>query len=94
MDFVDSSFGEMLDTSPAQRRRYYDWLRSLTPQQRAREVADLCRAGRALARAGIRAQARAGIRAQDGEPPPGEVERQLVERIYGSPVAERFFKSG
>ena len=86
MDLVDSSFGEMLDTSPAQRRRYYDWLRSLTPQQRAREVADLCRAGRALARA--------GIRAQEGKAPPGEVERQLVERIYGAPVAERFFKSG
>ncbi len=82
---MDSSFGEMLDTSPQQRERYYAWLRSLTPQERAREVADLCRAGRALARA--------GIRAQGGEPALRDVERQLVERIYGSLVAERFFNS-
>ena len=85
MTDVNETFGEMLDTTPAQRRRYYDWLRSLTPQERAREVADLCRAGRALARA--------GIRAQGGEPAPREVERQLVERFFGSLVAGRFFNS-
>jgi hypothetical protein len=32
---VHKDFGEMLDTSPANRARYYELLRGLTPEQRA-----------------------------------------------------------
>ena len=80
MWLVNETFGEMLDTSPAQRRRYYDWLRSLTPQERAREAEELSEAGRELACAGIRASSAARSFA-----------RQLVERLYGNEIAARFF---
>jgi hypothetical protein len=80
---MDPEFGEMLDTSPENRRRYYELLRTLTPEQRARKVVGLCRAVRRLALAGIR------------ERHPGATDEEesalLAERLYGTPTAERLF---
>jgi hypothetical protein len=78
---MDARFGEMLDTAPEARTRYFDLLARLTPAERARKVAALGRAARALARAGIR-------RSQPGASP-DTVEIELVARIYGPTVARR-----
>lgn len=83
MQGVDASFGEMLDTSPAQRRRYYELLRALTPEQRAAKVNGLSDMARRLAEAGIRA------RTPDASD--REVRRQLAEILYGREAAERLF---
>jgi hypothetical protein len=80
---VNETFGEMLDTSPAQRRRYYEWLRTLTPQERALEVDRLSQSVLALACA--------GIRARDAGAGPREIARQLAERLYGRKITLRFF---
>jgi hypothetical protein len=72
---VDPLFGEMLDTPLEARTRYYQMLARLTPEQRARKVAGLGRAARALARAGIRR-----TRPDAG---PSEIEIELVARLYG-----------
>lgn len=85
MAVVNETFGEMLDTSPAQRRRYYDWLRSLTPRERGLEVDSLSRSVLALACA--------GIRARDACAGPQEIARQLAERLYGRQIAIRFFEA-
>jgi hypothetical protein len=76
-------FGEMLDTSPAQRDAYYRRLRELAPHERAAILDRLCRGVRELAEAGIRHRQ------------PGltelEVRRELAVRIYGEAVAARLF---
>lgn len=74
-------FGEMLDTSPAQRDAYYARLRGLTVQQRAAMLSRLCR--------GVRDLAEAGIRHQNPGITPGEVRRELTVRLYGEEVATR-----
>ena len=74
-------FGEMLDTSPAQREAYYARLRALNPLQRAAILSRLCRGVRTLAEAGIR-HARPGISA-------AEVRRELTARLYGQDTALR-----
>jgi hypothetical protein len=76
---VDDRFGEMLDTPPEERGRYYDMIRRLTPEQRAAKVVSLSRAVRELARAGIR-QSRPEASAVD-------VEIELVSRLYGPDAA-------
>lgn len=76
---MDDRFGEMLDTPPDARARYYDMIRRLTPEQRAAKVVSLSRAARDLARAGIR-QRRPEASAVD-------VEIELVSRLYGPEAA-------
>jgi hypothetical protein len=78
---MDDRFGEMLDTSPEGRTRYFDLLARLTPAERARKVVSLGRAARAFARAGIR-------RSQPGASPHA-VELELLVRMYGPAVARR-----
>jgi hypothetical protein len=73
----------MLDTSPRKRSIYYELLRALTPEQRARKVSDLSRAVRTMALAGIR-QRHPGATA-------GEIAARLAERLYGAQVAARIF---
>jgi hypothetical protein len=78
---MDPSFGEMLDTAPDARRRYYQMLARLTAAERARKVAALGRAARAIARAGVRR-----TRPDAG---PDEIEIELVARVYGAAAARR-----
>ena len=78
---MDDRFGEMLDTSPEARAKYFDLLGRLTPPERARSVVSLGRAARAFARAGIR-------RSQP-DASPDAVELELVTRMYGPAVARR-----
>ncbi len=74
-------FGEMLDTSPAQRDAYYARLRALSVQERAAMLTRLCRGVRTLAEAGIRHQ-HPGISAP-------EIRRELAVRMYGEDIAMR-----
>lgn len=74
-------FGEMLDTSPAQRDAYDARLRALTVQERAAMLTRLWRGVRTLAEAGIRHQ-HPGITAP-------EIRRELAVRLYGEAVAMR-----
>ncbi len=78
---MDDRFGEMLDTSPDARARYFDLIARLTPAERARKVVSLGRAARAFARAGIR-------QSQPGASP-AAVELELVARMYGPAVARQ-----
>jgi len=80
---MDERFGEMLDTPPEQRQRYYDLLRALSVADRARKVVGLCRTVRALAVA--------GIRAAHPDASPEEIRRHLVVRLYGREAAGRLF---
>ena len=73
----------MLDTSPLQRRRYYDLMRALTPEQRARKVSGLSRAVRALAEANLSARHPGAS--------PRQLARLLTERLYGAEIAARLF---
>ncbi len=82
--FVDLNFGEMLDTSPAQRRRYYDLVRALTSEERARKVSSLSRAARGLAEVNI-------LTRHPGASP-GQLARLLAERLYGAEIAARLFR--
>ena len=81
---MGDGFGEMLDTSPEQRRRYYEFLRSLTVEQRGRKVTSLCQS--------MRTMAIAGIRTRQPDVGPAEIDRQLVELLYGPRLAARLFK--
>jgi hypothetical protein len=73
-----SEVGEMLDTSQAARRRYYELRRRLTPEERAREAAALSRAARELALAGIRQR-------EPGAP----IGVRLAALLYGEATAAR-----
>lgn len=83
IDAVDDRFGEMLDTLPDARARYYEMIRQLTPEQRAAKVVSLSRAVRDLARA--------GIRRSRPDASPVDVEIELVSRLYG-PEAARLLR--
>jgi len=76
-------FGEMLDTSPENRARYYALLRALTPQQRAAKCASLSRTVRALARDAIR-RAFPDANAR-------EIDVRLAVRLYGRDFATRIY---
>ena len=78
---MDARFGEMLDTAPEERAKYYEMIARLTPEERARKVAGLGRAARELARAGIRRSL--------PDATATEVELELVVRLYGAEVARR-----
>lgn len=78
---MDPQFGEMLDTSPEARARYYELLARMTPVERARKVAALGRAARELARA--------GIRLRRPQATVSEIELELIGRTYGDDVAAR-----
>ena len=78
---MSGRFGEMLDTSPGERARYFSMLAALTPADRARKVAELSRAARDLARA--------GIRLAHPEASATDIELELVARLYGRAVAGR-----
>jgi len=78
---MDDRFGEMLDTSPDARTRYFELLARLTPAERARKVVALGRTARAFARAGIR-------RSHPGASPHA-VELELLTRMYGPAVARK-----
>ena len=77
-------FGEMLDTSPAQRARYYAMIRAMTPEQRAQKINGLC--------AMVRSLAEAGIRNRDPSASPDQIRRRLAELLYGSETAAHFFQ--
>ena len=81
MSAMDADFGEMLDTPPAERLRYYALLGRLSPEERARKVAALGHAAREVARAGIR---RTRPHATEEE-----IEIELVAHLYGRDVAAR-----
>jgi len=76
---MDPRFGEMLDTSPEARARYYELLARMTPSERARKVAALGRSARELARA--------GIRLRHPQASASAVELELIARLYGEEVA-------
>ncbi len=71
----------MQDTSPAQLERYYELLRSLSPEERGRIMGGLCRGARKLAEEGIR-QAHPDASSE-------EQREQLTVRLYGATVARR-----
>ena len=81
---MNSTFGEMLDTSPANRTRYYAMIRAMTYEQRARMINGLC--------ATVRTLAEAGIRNRDPSASSEQVRRRLAEIIYGPEIAARFFE--
>ena len=86
---MDARFGEMLDTSPEARRRYYDMIARLTAAERARKVAGLGRAIRELIRAEIKRTRPAAT--------PVDVELALIGRLYGEGAARKlapFLTSG
>lgn len=76
---MNPEFGEMLDTPPESRARYYAMIARLSPAERARKAAGLSRAARDLARA--------GIRRNRPDATPLEVEIEVVSRLYGADVA-------
>jgi hypothetical protein len=76
---MDARFGEMLDTPPDARARYYEMIARMTPDERVRKVVGLSRAARELARAGIRMN----LPLAD----PLDVELELIARLYGSDAA-------
>jgi hypothetical protein len=78
---VPSSFGEMLDTPPEARRRYYDLIRRMSVEERARACAEASHA--------IRQLAEAGIRAAHPEASEDEVRARLTARLYGREVTLR-----
>lgn len=78
---VPSTFGEMLDTPPEARRRYYDLIRRMSVEERARACAEASYAIRQLAEAGIRS-------AHPGSTE-DEVRARLTARLYGREVALR-----
>lgn len=80
---MSETLGEMLDTSPAQRARYYALLRALSPEQRARSVVGLTRATRIMALAGIR-QAFPSATER-------ELDVRLAVRLYGPQLAQRVY---
>lgn len=75
------NLGEMLDTPPAQRERYYAMLRAMTPQQKAEKVVSLSRMTRELALA--------GLRREDPQASEEQLGRRLAERMYGRDVVAR-----
>jgi hypothetical protein len=74
-------FGEMLDTSIAQREAYYGRLRAMSSVERAAMLSRLCR--------GVRTLAEAGIRHTHPLSTAEEVRRELTARLYGEDVALR-----
>ncbi len=78
---MDARFGEMLDTSPEARAKYYKMMARMTPEERARKVTGLCRT--------VREIARAGIRRDRPDATPCEVELELIARLYGAAVARQ-----
>jgi len=71
----------MLDTPPEARRRYYDLIRRMSVEERARACAEASLAIHQLAEAGIRT-------AHPGAPEE-EVRARLTGRLYGHQVALR-----
>lgn len=79
----NEDLGEMLDTSPRNRAKYYELLRRLTPQQRAEKAANLSRMVRGLALESIRQHS---PHATDEE-----LRTRLAVRLYGRDVARRMY---
>jgi hypothetical protein len=71
------------DTDPRQRERYFELLRAMSPAERLRKAADLTRA--------VRWMAEAGIRQRFPTADETEVRVRLAERLYGREVARRLF---
>jgi len=78
-------FGEMLDTSPTNRARYYALLRALGPERRAAKGAALSRMVHGLARASL---AREFPHADSSE-----LALRLAVRLYGAEVAAKVYGS-
>ncbi len=78
-------FGEMLDTSPTERARYYALLRAQTPQQRGRALAALT--------SSVRQLAELAIKREFPEATPDEVRVRLTVRLYGLDAARRLHSS-
>lgn len=77
------NFGEMLDTTPQARARYYELLRRATLAQR---VSALNGASR-----GIKRLAEAGIRREHPQASDDEVRVRLAVRLYGRDLGRRLF---
>ena len=78
---MDPTFGEIFDTSPEERAKYYALIARLTPEERVRKMTALGQVARELARADL---ARTYPHAS-----PTEIEIELVARLYGRAVARR-----
>jgi hypothetical protein len=76
-------FGEMLDTPPEVRKKYYELLRALDVPARARSFESVCRRVRMFAEAGLR---RRHPNASDEE-----LRLRLTAQRYGQEVAQRLF---
>ena len=77
---IPPQFGEMLDTSPEARRKYYAGLAALTSTQR---LAIACAQTRA-----VRALAEAAIRRDHPDISLQELRARLAVRLYGRSLAE------
>ena len=82
-DRVRSVFGEPQDTDAEQRRRYFEKLAGMTPQERARVIA------RASAR--MRSVVLAGLRHFHPAADEQELRVRLAVRLYGRDAAARMF---
>ena len=80
---VDSTFGEMLDTSPERRKQYYALLGEMSVEQRAAKVASLSRAVRGLVLSSIQ-QAHPDADLQ-------ELLVRLSARLYGPELTRRVY---
>lgn len=69
------------DTTPAQRERYFQLLRALTPAQRMTIVSATTRR--------MRAMAEAGIRLRHPTASDAEVRAELIELLYGAEARAR-----
>ncbi len=79
--------GVIDDTSPAAKSRYFELLRNAGPRRRLEICAELTRATRELAIAGIRAVHR-GEHLSDAK-----LRELLAERLYGREVAGKYFRA-
>jgi len=78
-------FGEMTDTSPANRERYYALIAALTPLQRGEIVSRLS--------GGMRVMLRTELARRYPEATSRELDAKLAVRLYGREVALRHFGS-
>jgi hypothetical protein len=81
---TDPRFGEMLDTSPQARRRYFELLRKMTPEQRAKVMSAATRR--------MRRMVEAGVRLQHPTADDDEVRVRVVIRLYGEEAARRIYR--
>ncbi|MBI5543460.1 MAG: hypothetical protein HY901_06195 [Deltaproteobacteria bacterium] len=80
---MESTFGEMIDTSPEKRKQYYALLGALTTEQRAAKISSLSRSVRGLVLT--------TLRAAYPEASSEELLVRLSERLYGPELTRRAY---